>query len=288
VTLSDGTLVNFKQNFNQLKVGVNYHFGRSDEVAVASTMSVKAPPVVPVSWTGFYAGAAIADRISASSWNTSSIGNGPGAGFLASDPTTTPAEFFSSSLQGRLYGGYNWQIAPKWVAGLEGDVGGGSRSNMTKGGIPGTFGNGANSTNGAFPGTEAEGVDSSSVKLGWDGTVRGKIGMLVTPNVLFYGTGGVAFQQVSASASCDGSGDSWCQFTGVAKAQTFSTVRTGWTAGAGLEAILTGKWIGKFEVRYADFGRYNNTFFAGTGDDVVTNIHVQTYTATAGIGYKFN
>jgi hypothetical protein len=43
----------------------------------------------------------------------------------------------------------------------------------------------------------------------------------------------------------------------------------------------------KAEVRYADFGRYNNTLFAGTGDDVVTSVHVQTVTALAGVSYKF-
>lgn len=286
ITLPDTTVVNFKQNFNQVKIGLNYQFGRADTVAVASAMPVKAVPVAPFNWTGFYAGAAIADHWSTSSWNTTAINsfNFTGGGFVAPDPTTTPASFFSSALQGRLYGGYNWQVAPRWVTGIEGDVGFGSKSSMTKGGIPGTFGNGNNAQFFA-PGPEAEGSDSATVKMGWDGTVRGKIGALVTPVVLFYGTAGVAFQQVSVSATCDGSGNSWCFAN---RAQSFSTVRTGWTAGAGLEGVLTGKWIGKFEVRYADFGHYNNTFFAGTGDDVVTNVHVQTYTVLAGAGYKFN
>ena len=46
-------------------------------------------------------------------------------------------------------------------------------------------------------------------------------------------------------------------------------------------------WIGKFEARYADFGRYNNTFFAGTDEDVVTSVRLQTFTAVAGVAYKF-
>jgi outer membrane immunogenic protein len=170
---------------------------------------------------------------------------------------------------------------------------------MTRGGIPGTFGNGVNacSPGGGFPcfqtpgtggigspGLEAEAVDSSSVKLGWDGTIRGKLGTLITPTILFYGTGGVAFQQVSVNARCDASADSWC-FT--AANQTFSDVRIGWTAGLGLEAVLSGNWIGKVEARYADFGNYRNVFFAGTGDDVATSVRVQTVTALAGVTYKF-
>ena len=78
---------------------------------------------------------------------------------------------------------------------------------------------------------------------------------------------------------------SWCI---VPRSQTFSSVRAGWTAGLGIEAVVADNWIGKVEARYADFGRYNNTFFAGTGvDEVVTSVRVQTFTALAGVSYKF-
>jgi outer membrane immunogenic protein len=168
------------------------------------------------------------------------------------------------------------------VVGAEGDIGFGD-SKMGRGGIPGTYGNGFF----GIAGNEAEQADSSTVKLGWDSTIRGKVGMLIAPSVLFYGAAGVAFQQASISATCDGSINSQCQVSGVAKSQTFSTHRTGWTVGGGVEAMITSNWLGKVEVRYADFGRYNTTFFAGTGDDVVTTVHVQTYTALAGVSYKF-
>jgi opacity protein-like surface antigen len=281
LVLSDTTLVHFKQDFNQVKIGVNYHFGKDDGVAVASTMPVKAKalPVAPYDWTGVYVGAAVADRASVASWETTAVSDG-GGGLTPPDPTTTPASFFSSNAQGRLYSGYNWQFSPKWVAGIEGDVGNGD-SRMTVAGIPGTYGNGLAT---AF-GTETQQHDSASVKMGWDGTVRGKLGMLVTPTVLFYGTGGVAFQRVSVSATCDGTFDSWCV---VPRSQTFSSVRAGWTVGLGIEAVVADKWLAKVEGRYADFGRYNNTFFAGTGiDDVVTTVRVQTFTALAGVAYKF-
>jgi outer membrane immunogenic protein len=315
--------VNFKQDFNQVKVGLNYHFGK-DDVAVASTMPVKAAPAALFNWTGVYVGAAVADRTSSSTWTTTAINSTnwlglfglPSRGLIAGDPTTTPARFFDSEAQGRLYAGYNWQFSSKWVAGIEGDIGYGN-SNMRRGGIPGAFGNGANPcspfANGTLglpncigigaTGLEVETSDSATVKLGWDGTIRGKLGMLVTPTILFYGTGGAAFQQVSVSAMCDASVNSWCfadskgvtiserfQGSGAAgtpRSQTFSSVRVGWTAGLGIEGVLTGNWLGKAEVRYADFGRYNNTFFAGTGVDVVTSVHVSTVTALAGVSYKF-
>src|ERR1700739_829986 len=64
--LEDGTVLNFKQNFKQVKIGLNYRFGQPDEVAVASAMPVKAAPIALFNWTGGYAGAAIADHWSAS------------------------------------------------------------------------------------------------------------------------------------------------------------------------------------------------------------------------------
>lgn len=285
VVLPDTTVVNLKQDFNQVKVGVNYHFGR-DEIALASAMPVKAAPAALFNWTGVYVGAALADRASAAAWQTTAVSDG-GGGLLPPDPTTTPASFSSSNAQARLYTGYNWQFSPKWVLGIEGDVGNGN-SRRTVAGIPGTFGNG-NQT--AF-GIETQQHDSASVKTGWDGTIRGKLGMLVTPTILFYGTGGAAFQQVQVSATCDaffngftGAFDSWC--TTAPHNQSFSSIRTGWTAGLGIEGVLSGNWIGKVEARYADFGHVKNTFFANGADDVVTDVHVQTFTALAGISYKF-
>jgi opacity protein-like surface antigen len=282
VVLTDTTRVNFKQDYNQVKVGLNYRFGPSgDDVApVSMPLKAKAAPVLAYNWTGGYVGGAVADRWSTSSWNTSALSDGAG-GFAAPDPTTSNVSNFSAAFQGRLFSGYNWLFTKKWVAGFYGDVGFGD-SRMTRGGIPGAFGN---SDVLGFGGTESETADSSSMKLGWDGTVRARLGMLIAPAVLFYGTAGVAFQQVSATASCDGSANSVCVFG--AKSQTFSSTLTGWTVGGGIEGVISGNWLGRVEGRYADFGHYNNTFFAGTGDDVVTSIHVQTYTALAGITYKF-
>jgi opacity protein-like surface antigen len=313
VVLPNTTPVNLKQDFNEVKVGVNYHFGK-DDVAVASIMPVKAPTAPVFNWTGVYVGGAIADRNSFDKWQTSAIANRqralapfplpPGPAPLP-DPTTNPASFFSSNVEGRLYSGYNWQLSPKWVTGIEGDVGWGfGNSQMGQPGIPGTFGNGSNNFFGqpglGGPATDAQFSDSVSVKMGWDSTIRGKLGMLVTPTILFYGTGGVAFQEVQVSATCVPqpgqfpgivllSDISWCGSTPApARSQTFSSLRTGWTAGFGVEGVLVGNWLGRFEARYADFGNYRNTFFQGTGFDVATNVHVQTLTALAGVSYKFD
>lgn len=72
------------------------------------------------------------------------------------------------------------------------------------------------------------------------------------------------------------------------RSQTASVVKGGWTAGGGVEGILTGNWLGKVEFRYADFGHYNHNFFVNTLDEVDATVHARTCTILAGIGYKFN
>jgi opacity protein-like surface antigen len=300
LVLPDTTPASVRESFNEIKIGLNYRFGVYDPaMPVAATMPlkmpVKAPPPAvsaPYNWTGAYAGLEAADRLADASWTTTAL---PGIIPFPDvpDPTTNPAGFFNASAQGGTFIGYDWQIAPRWVTGLEADIDFGN-SSMSRAGIPGAYGNGAASIFppfGFLPGLEAEGADSSTVKFGWDGSVRARLGYLSTPNVLVYGTGGVAFQKVSVSATCDATIASFCSaaFTdGVARSETASTVRTGWTVGGGVEGILTGNWLGKLEFRYADLGHYNPALFAGTLDEVDTDVRLQTYTFLAGIGYKFN
>ena len=305
LVLPDTTPVSVRESFNEIKVGLNYRFGADDPDAAmphAATMPLKmptkAPPPAagaPYNWTDAYIGLEAAYRLADASWTTTAL---PGIIPIPDVPdlTTNPAQFFNASAQGGTFVGYDWQIARRWVTGLEADVDIGN-SSMSRGGIPGAYGNGAASITppppafAFLPGIEAEGADSSTVKFGWDGSVRARFGYLSTPNVLAYGTGGVAFQQVSVGATCNATIASFCSaaFTdGVARSETASTVKTGWTVGGGLEGVLTGNWLGKLEFRYADLGRYSHTFFAGTLDEVDTDVRLQTYTFLAGIGYKFN
>jgi outer membrane immunogenic protein len=102
----------------------------------------------------------------------------------------------------------------------------------------------------------------------------------------------VAFQQISMTATCNGSPQSYCRSTlvpGVAGSETASAIMTGWTVGGGIDSLLSGNWLGRLEFRYADFGHFNHNFFAGTpADEVVVALHAQTYTVIGGIAYKFN
>ncbi len=77
----------------------------------------------------------------------------------------------ASGWLGGAYAGYNFQVDPNWVVGLEGDL---------------TFSNRSAKVNG------------STVSNGWDSTVRGRVGYAYD-RFLFYGTGGVAFGDVNAT-----------------------------------------------------------------------------------------
>jgi opacity protein-like surface antigen len=309
--LADTTPVTVREYVNELKFGLNYHLNAYDpergalaSPSVPIKALIKVPPPNPYDWSGGYIGVAGVYRMVDAGWKTTSLPIasafagffGPAGTITLPDPTTNPASFFGAAAQGGLFVGYDWQIARRWVTGVEADIAFGD-SSMSRGGIPGTFGNGSSATSFLLPGIEAAQLDSTTVKFGWDSSIRARLGYLSTPNLLVYGTGGVAFQQISATAACTANLGSYCGFVARAfapgfteppRSETVSTVRTGWTAGGGLEGVLSGNWLGRAEFRYADFGHFNHKFFAGTIDEVDVNLHPQTYTFLAGIGYKFN
>jgi opacity protein-like surface antigen len=299
LNLSDGTVFSVREYFNELTVGVNYHFNAYDpasgalfDTAMPVKALVKAPPPSPDNWTGVYAGATAAYRMADAQWNTVTLPiftpAAIGAGVNAPDPSTNPANLPSAAMQGGFFAGYDWRVAPKWVTGVEGDVAFGN-SSMQRGGIPGTYGNGSAAAQlFLLPGVEAELADSAAVKLGWDASIRARLGYLTTLDVLVYATGGTAFQQMSMTANCSGTLQSFCRFTVTPQNETATTVKTGWTVGSGVESVLSGNWLGKLEFRYADFGRFNHSFFGGTIDVANVDVHAQTYSVIGGIGYKFN
>jgi opacity protein-like surface antigen len=310
LVLPDTTPVSIREYFNEVKFGLNYHFNAFDPDPTAPAAAimplkalVKAPPPIasPYNWTGAYAGLMGADRLANAQWTTTAL---PITdlftaffGVVSPDLTTNQSKFFSAAAQGGIFAGYDWQITRRWVGGIEADAAFGN-SSMTRGGIPGTFGNGSASAIFLTPGIEALQADSSMVKFGWDGSVRARLGYLSTPTVLVYGTGGVAFQQMSVGVACNGSLFSWCgsifrslidpTFTEPPQSESFSVVKGGWTAGGGLEGVLTGNWLGKVEFRYADFGHVNHNFFVNTIDEADVSLHPRTCIILAGIGYKFN
>ena len=121
---------------------------------------------------------------------------------------------------GGLQVGYNWQSG-QFVYGVEGDI---------------QFSN-ADDTNGG-----------RKFSNPWFGTVRGRIGYAWNNNMLFYGTGGLAY------------GETELQTLGF----TESHSHFGWTVGVGAEAALTRNWSVKVEYLFINL---TDERFALTGLD---------------------
>src|SRR5262245_23267798 len=68
-------------------------------------------------------------------------------------------------------------------------------------------------------------------KLEWFGTSRSRLGFLATPNLLLYGTGGVAYGQTKDTYTAAAVGFA-------AAVATVKDVRAGWTVGGGIEGVL--------------------------------------------------
>ena len=91
---------------------------------------------------------------------------------------------------------------------------------------------------------------------GWDGSIRGRLGMLLTPTMLAYATGGLAIGEVCGAYSYYATlvGSTTATASGSAK---WCDTRAGYTAGGGLEVQLMAGWKGRIEYRFTDFGDYS-------------------------------
>ncbi|SRR6266581_4853313 len=247
---------------------------------------VVAPPLA-YSWTGFYVGGELGAKWMNTTWTATSLQD-----ISAGKPTvdaSSPRDYNPSGVRAGGYVGYNWQFAPRWVGGVEFDIAYADRT-VTAPGLPGC-------TIQCITGFPGPGVDVSSVRMGWDASARARLGYLVTPELLLYGTGGVAWQDVKTSGTCQHSvPDPFCLFLpgNPFVTATNSVVRTGWTVGGGLEAKIYGNWFLRGEYRFSDFGTRNEVFnFNLPGEAHGTDtyryrLRVTDQIATVGLAYKFD
>jgi len=257
------------------RLGLQYVWGPAP--AAQPVASTKAAATV-ASWTGFYAGLSVGGRIDRAAWQTQAVD----LGFAPFGQPDSP--FNGASFRSGPYFGYNFQTTPNFVWGVEADVAWGNGRNRQFG-IPGTFDRAVTPAS-LIPN------DTSIVQATWDATVRLRSGFLVTPSVMLYGTGGLALQDVTASAVCTSlyaaAPGPWC--LGASKGDFVSKVLPGWTVGAGIENRLDDHWLMRAEYRYADFRALNHSFFEMQNpiDTVKTRIPMQTQTALFGLAYLFN
>jgi outer membrane immunogenic protein len=174
--------------------------------------------------------------------------------------------------------GYNYQIQ-NWVLGIETDI----QWSGQKGSLDFVCvgcGTGPSNITGSF-----------SQKLKWLGTLRGRAGITVTPTILAYVTGGLAYGGVKTDGSVTG-----VTIPGPVATTTFSssTTKTGWALGGGIEGIVSGNWTAKLEYLYVDLGTVSGGPFATTAIDTIRvpvnasfSSRVTDNIVRVGLNYKF-
>ena len=198
----------------------------------------KAPVVAPVSnWSGFYVGGNLGYGWGDGNTDFSFL---PSPERFGDNNTTLGAR--STGVTGGAQFGYNWQIG-SLVTGLEADIQGSDIKGSARG-TPTFFGTAD---------LDPNAVLSSEQKLSWFGTVRGRLGVTVTPDLLLYGTGGLAYGRVEASANSQFDGGLGAP-GGLEARASVSKTKVGWTAGAGAEWMFARNWSAKLEYLYVDLG----------------------------------
>jgi len=183
----------------------------------------------------------------------------------------------SSGFTGGIQAGYNWQSG-NIVFGGEGDFG---AFNLSKSASPG----------GTFPepflGTAFNLNESMSTD--WLITLRGRLGYTVTPQLLLYGTAGLALTDFKFSSGySDNAIDA--TFPGGTGSTRVSNVVTGWTIGGGGEWLMDGCWSIKAEYLYVDFGSTNMPVALSNTEDFTQTMWVDAdlsaQVARVGVNYR--
>lgn len=186
-------------------------------------MPVKAPEQLPVEygyWAGFY------------------VGLNGGGGWSDFNPGGSIAPFTDPSGSGWTFGGhagYNWQPYQSIVVGLEMDYRGANINDSQR------FNLGA-------PGFDL-GLDTEFDRLG---SVRGRVGWVAIPQVMLYGTAGLAYGHHTAMISV---------ITPGATVSTSSATNDfGWVAGVGAEWAVIPQVIVGLQYLHWDFANAQNAF----------------------------
>jgi outer membrane immunogenic protein len=252
----------------------------------------KAPLIAPVvwSWTGFYLGGEVGGKWERDRWTAISLADNNLGGVRAPIDASSPRTYETSSFRGGIYGGYNWQIS-QFVIGVEAD-GAWADATKTAAGFPGCTLAGCTIGFTFPPNGLVAGGDLTSVNMRWDASLRGRLGILASPDLLIYGTGGIAWQNVRVNGICGPAANSFQCNTPqpVPSAVTVEKTLPGWTVGVGAEWHAWGNWLLRGEYRFADFGTSSYVFPIGTSNTNNTyrfNMRTETQIATFGVAYKF-
>jgi outer membrane immunogenic protein len=150
-------------------------------------------------------------------------------------------------------------------------------------------------------------VTGYTTKIDWFGTLRARLGLLLTPQVMLYATGGLAYGHVSIAGNTVFSssfGPATFPTTPVAAAFSASTTNVGFAVGGGIESKcsywLPAGWTWKAEYLYVDLGSLDavdpfagQIFVTGRQQILTVTETISTHTrftdniVRVGLNYKF-
>lgn len=229
---------------------------------------VYVPPPPPPKWTGFYGGINIGAGWGASSYSWNTWYQDGLIGGLNNNLRYGSGISLGVVGGGQL--GYNYEIPGLKVAGL-GFLAGGEvdfqgtamGANSTTNGYQVNVNNGTTS----FIGTQVNGPLYISGFM----TARGRLGLLLAPTFLVYGTGGFALANISRNGA----------------GFNLAGSQTGWTAGGGMEFLLSPAWSLKMEYLYTSVA---GTFSKNIGNSAISVYPISNNNAwnTARLGLNYH
>jgi outer membrane immunogenic protein len=270
--------------------------------ALGADLPVKVPLKAPVAcpscnWNGYYVGINFGGSIGhdtsqdAISLNPAGLPNGLGGlppGVFNPISNTT----YNSSPAGFVGGGqagFNWQVG-HWVLGAEGDWDfARQRDNLQINNFIASSTTVATNTSYGY---------SDEEKIKWLATARGRVGW-ASGYTLAYVTGGAAWGGVDSNYAFAGFGSNL--FATAPAAASFSTTKTGWVLGSGVETSLgwmgANHWSAKLEYLYVDLGTVSNSFAVplpaspapgGPSSYTATSsTHIRDNIVRVGLNYRF-
>lgn len=192
-------------------------------------------------------------------WSGLYVGFQTGYGWSKVDAVTGPYggpydqsyTYWSNGFFAGPHIGYNWQYG-HYVWGLEADLDASNFSTQSTG----TLGY----------------IRETRVK--WQSTLRARVGWVSGPWLL-YGTGGLAFSQVTSSSSLAGA---------LSPFSSTGERHWGWTIGTGFERAVMQNTTLRLEYRYLDFGK---TSTSDAGNNVQSESDISAHQLRAGISFRF-
>ncbi len=227
------------------------------------------PAMVPVrvfSWTGCYIGGNIGYGWGRETVSIPDLGETTGLSELAG-VSLGPVTSDSKGVVGGGQVGCNYQFAPNWVIGIEGD---GEAANI-KGDVTESFVN---------PVTSETVTGTAHAQTDWLASVTGRLGW-TWDRVMLYAEGGAAWAGDKYSADLPAFDEHI----------STSVTRPGWTAGGGVEWAFWDNWSAKVEYDYYNFSTTNLSLpgtIAGI-PEVVPGVNVKQTIQTVkfGLNYRF-